>query len=155
MLKAEQGDFKLVGVADRIDETPDKSAVIIDYKSGGTFSKKAMETGALPQLPLEALILKNGGFPEIGGRDSQSLQYWVFSGSGGGTITALSEDVEAITAQTADNLIHLINSYDDADMPYLSVPRPDQAPRFNDYEHLARIKEWSVSDDSYDEGNAA
>ena len=30
--------------------------------------------------------------------------------------------------------------------PYLSRPNPKSVPDYSDYEHLARVKEWSVVD---------
>jgi ATP-dependent helicase/nuclease subunit B len=39
----------------------------------------------------------------------------------------------------------LIAAFDDPATPYRSRPRPDKAPRYSDYQHLARVKEWSVS----------
>ncbi len=140
--------FTLVAIADRIDQYHDGKTALIDYKSGGSFSKKAMQSGSLPQLPLEALILARGGFPNLGTLDTQSLQYWVLSGAAGGKITALESDIETLVTQTGESLRLLIESYDEPDMPYLNLPRPDQAPRFNDYEHLARIKEWAVTGDT-------
>ncbi|MFM2044075.1 MAG: double-strand break repair protein AddB, partial [Pseudomonadota bacterium] len=38
----------------------------------------------------------------------------------------------------------LIRRFDDPATPYASVPRPDWAPRYSDYGHLARIAEWSA-----------
>ena len=34
-------------------------------------------------------------------------------------------------------------AFDDPATPYLSCPRPEAAPRFSDYGHLARVKEWA------------
>ena len=34
--------------------------------------------------------------------------------------------------------------FDDPETGYPAVPRPLRAPRFNDYAHLARLKEWSL-----------
>ena len=33
-------------------------------------------------------------------------------------------------------------------MGIYSLPDPDRAPRFNDFEHLARIQEWTALDDA-------
>ncbi|MEZ5813964.1 MAG: double-strand break repair protein AddB [Alphaproteobacteria bacterium] len=153
-IKTPGGPFTLVAIADRIDRFNDGKTAIIDYKSGGSFSKKAMQTGALPQLPLEAFILARGGFPALGKHESKSLQYWVLSGAGGGSITALEDDIDTLLVQTGESLTQLIETYDDPAMPYLSLPRPDQAPRFNDYEHLARVREWGLAADD-EEAEAA
>ena len=137
--------FTLSAIADRIDADNAGGAAIIDYKSGGSYSKKKIESGELPQLPLEALILREGGFAGCDAYAPGSLQYWVLSGPAGGSITALDETLETLSDQTHESLKQLIQIYDDPDMPYMSLPRPDQAPRFNDYEHLARIREWNVA----------
>jgi ATP-dependent helicase/nuclease subunit B len=41
-------------------------------------------------------------------------------------------------------LLDLIAEFDNPETPYRSRPRPGIAPRFSDYDHLARIKEWSA-----------
>jgi ATP-dependent helicase/nuclease subunit B len=38
----------------------------------------------------------------------------------------------------------LIAAFDDPVQAYLAVPRPRLAPRYDDYEHLARVKEWTT-----------
>ncbi len=30
--------------------------------------------------------------------------------------------------------------------PYIALPYPEFTPHFNDYEHLARVAEWSTAD---------
>lgn len=150
IIKAKSGDFKLTAIADRIDAMNDGTAAIIDYKSGGSYAQAGMQDGRHPQLPLEAVILAAGGFENIPARQSSSLQYWVLSGSEGGKPTVLNKDVEALTQATRDCLQQLIESYDDPGMPYICLPRSDSAPRFNDYEHLARVKEWAITEDEED-----
>ena len=41
----------------------------------------------------------------------------------------------------------LVAKFDDETTPYVAVPRADYAPRYNDFEHLARIKEWLAAED--------
>ena len=43
-----------------------------------------------------------------------------------------------------DGLARLIETFDDPATPYESRPRANWAPRYSDYEHLARVKEWSA-----------
>jgi ATP-dependent helicase/nuclease subunit B len=102
-------------------------------------------------LPLEALILEEGGFTDIQTMNVENLSYWVISGAGnGGDIKAMQKpsDLNAAKQNARDGLERLIATFDDATMPYYSLPRPERAPRFNDYEHLARVKEWTALDDS-------
>lgn len=140
--------FILNARADRIDRLRGGGAAVIDYKSGGSYSKKKIENGALPQLPLEALILERGGFENTGAARVESLQYWILNGSGdGGKIVRLEDDIETVLQGTLEGLVHLIEAYDDPVSAYPSVPRPAHAPVYNDYEHLARIREWSVAED--------
>ncbi|MEM7650714.1 MAG: double-strand break repair protein AddB [Pseudomonadota bacterium] len=150
-IQTEGQNFTLSAIADRIDSDAKGRAAIIDYKSGGQFSKSGLQTGELPQLPLEALILRHGGFDKIESFEPSSLQYWVLSGQAGGKITTIDQELDQILDNTSENLKLLIEAYDDPQMPYICLPRADKAPRFNDYEHLARIKEWSVSADASEE----
>ena len=144
-------DFVLSGRADRIDRLADGSAALIDYKSGGSFSISALKKGELPQLPLEALMLSKGGFKGLKASESSVLSYWVMSGGREpGKLFELSKGVEELVEQIETNLSELIERFEDVQTPYLSLPRTEQAPRFNDYLHLARVQEWAALDDGDD-----
>jgi ATP-dependent helicase/nuclease subunit B len=75
--------FTLNAKADRIDLLADGSAAIIDYKTGGAPTKGEIEGGYAPQLPLEAAILKAGGFADTGARAPGYLGFWRMSGGHG------------------------------------------------------------------------
>lgn len=157
-LSGPQGPFVLKGIADRIDVTRDgRAGAVIDYKSAGNFAKKGMISGKHPQLALEALILTQGGFETVGAKDLAALSYWIVKGGrGGGEIVSLSDPKELTTALEAaqNGLQALIDAFDDESTPYYSLPRPDRAPRYNDYEHLARLREWTAPDEA-EEADAA
>ncbi len=53
--------FRLHGVIDRIDRTPDGRLRVIDYKTGGpsSFTRQAVEAGKKLQLPLYALAVRD------------------------------------------------------------------------------------------------
>lgn len=152
------GTFTLSAIADRIDLSRDGTeAALIDYKSGGTFSQTGMVNGKYPQLPLEALILEAGGFSDLKPVNAAILSYWIVNGRGeGGKETTLQDPAKASVAK--ENARHglqaLIDAFDDPQTPYYSLPRPDRAPRFNDYEHLARVKEWTALDENEQEDAA-
>jgi ATP-dependent helicase/nuclease subunit B len=144
------GAFTLTAIADRIDTSLNSSAgAIIDYKSGGTFSQSGMKSGRFPQLPLEALILANGGFEGLKAMEPAILAYWVLTGGREpGKVTPLEKDVQVAIDAAKDGLTGLIAAFDNPDTPYYSLPDPARAPRFNDYEHLARVKEWAALDEA-------
>lgn len=146
------GDFTLSARADRIDCSRDgREAAIIDYKSGGSYSKKAMQDGQLPQLPLEALIVESGTFEDTKALPVAALSYWVVNGGkDGGTITTLDkpDDVSAAKENARTGMMDLIAHFDNPNTPYYSLPRPENAPRYNDYEHLARVREWAALDEN-------
>ncbi|MCD8571488.1 MAG: hypothetical protein LRY76_08250 [Alphaproteobacteria bacterium] len=50
---------------------------IIDYKSGGDYRASEISSGKRPQLPLEALMLAEGGFSGLAPAPCASLSYWV------------------------------------------------------------------------------
>ncbi len=157
--------FNLQGKPDRIDKLPDGYA-IIDYKSGSQFKKSKLQKGELPQLPLAAMMMARGGFDGRGlrGRDVNSAKksiprgpvsymgYWKMTG---GKDAGLEEALESGTAETIEIVEEgfkaLVRAYRHQDMPYYSVPNPENAPIYNDYEHLARLKEWAALDDVSDE----
>jgi ATP-dependent helicase/nuclease subunit B len=147
-----QGDFVLTARADRVDLSHDGvRGAIIDYKSGGTFTQTGIKNGTFPQLPLEALILSEGGFDGIKAVPPRTVAYWVLSGGREpGKITALADDrdVQAAMETAKAGLEALITAFDDPATPYYSLPDPSRAPRFNDYEQLARVKEWAALDET-------
>ncbi len=146
------GAFVLSARADRIDKMLDGRAAIIDYKSGGNFSKTRMKRGDLPQLPLEGLILAAGGFEGVPPLDTGAFGYWLMTGAQeAGKTFWVDEDVSQTMEVVERGLRDLIERFDEAGTPYLSLPRADYLPRFNDYLHLARVAEWATMDDAEEE----
>jgi ATP-dependent helicase/nuclease subunit B len=146
------GKFTLTGKADRIDKCRDGSYAIIDYKSGFAPENGDVKSGLSPQLPLEALMLERGGFEQIPSGKASALVYWKVAGSGQKpvekkAVSPKDYSVEQMVADAEAGLVALVKHFDDATTPYLSQPRAEAKPRFSDYEHLARVKEWGISGD--------
>jgi ATP-dependent helicase/nuclease subunit B len=60
-------------------------------------------------------------------------------------VSSVGGDNPADLAERARaGLAQLIETFDDPTTPYESRPRANWAPRYSDYEHLARVKEWSA-----------
>ncbi len=145
ILPGPEGPFTLTAKADRIDRLGDGGLNIIDYKTGMIPSETELIRGEAPQLPLEAAIAHAGGFPGVPGGAASMLSYWrVSGGREAGEIKDIKTDGNALAQAAREGLAALIARFDDPDTAYRSRPRPAIAPRFSDYDHLARIKEWSA-----------
>jgi ATP-dependent helicase/nuclease subunit B len=139
------GDFTLSGIADRIDLLNDGNAAILDYKTGRPPSPPQVRELLAPQLPLEGAILAEGGFPGLGKLAVEELLYLHISGSAeGGKVQSIS-DVPDLIAKAVAQLAARIARFDDPATPYHSRVRPFSTTSEGDYDHLARVREWSVS----------
>jgi ATP-dependent helicase/nuclease subunit B len=147
------GRFRLTGRADRIERYDDGTLAILDYKTGSPPTQKAVEDGLAPQLLLEAAMAAEGGFgPDLRGTTA-ALIYWHLSGGlDPGKATPLFKknpaDLAHAVLDAKDRLCDLIDAFDKPSRAYLSRPHPGLAPRFSDYEQLARVAEWSAAADS-------
>lgn len=146
------GLFTLTAHADRIDRRSSGALAIVDYKTGSVPSEREIAAGFAPQLPLEALIAEAGGFKDIGPGPVALLEHWKLGGTDpAGKIIPVRADTGALIAEARQGLETLIATFARPDTAYEARPRPEQAPRFSDYEHLARVKEWAAGEDGGDE----
>jgi ATP-dependent helicase/nuclease subunit B len=144
--KVNNGEFEVYAKADRIDETKDRTLKIIDYKTGSIKSKSEIYEGYAPQLPLEAIIAKNNGFEEIDVDEIQEMDYWKLSGSRDGSkVAKFNSNVDELLDSTMEKITEMINKFDDENIGYESRPNPKFAPKYSDYNHLARVAEWASS----------
>jgi ATP-dependent helicase/nuclease subunit B len=146
------GRFRLTGRADRIERYEDGTLAILDYKTGSPPSQKDVDAGLAPQLLLEAAMAADGGFgAELRGTTA-ALIYWRLSGGldPGQSMPLFKKnpaDIPGAVLHARDRLGDLIDAFDDPRRAYLSRPHPGLAPRFSDYEQLARVAEWSAAGD--------
>ncbi|MBW8815274.1 MAG: double-strand break repair protein AddB [Caulobacterales bacterium] len=155
-LQAPAGPFRLNARADRIEATADGHGHILDYKTGKAPSAKEVRTGFSPQLTLTAAILQAGGFPTLGPLKPGDLTYLEVTGrkpAGKVEVRATAGDESAEAAARALEGLHkLIARFDDPDQPYLSRVAPQFVKaRVSDYDHLARVFEWSTSGEEGEE----
>lgn len=148
LLDAPGGAFTLRAKADRIDRLGDGLLCIIDYKTGTVPAESHMELGYAPQLPLEAAMAMRGGFAGIAAGDVGEIAWWRLSGGAtpGDIVTPRKTPAAELAEQAWRGLERLVWAFDDPDAAYLCRPRPDWAPRFDDYAHLARVAEWSAAE---------
>jgi ATP-dependent helicase/nuclease subunit B len=154
-LHRQGGRFRLTGRADRIERYNDGTLAILDYKTGSPPTQKAVDDGLAPQLLLEAAMAAEGGFgPDLRGMTTELL-YWRLSGGldPGESMPLFKKRTAEITnavMDAKDRLCDLIDAFDQPARAYLSQPHPGLAPRFSDYNLLARVAEWSAVGDSDD-----
>lgn len=148
-LPVEDRLFTLVGRADRVDVMADGSLEIVDFKTGSVPDRKAMNDRLAPQLPMEALIARQGGFEGIPGAEASALMYVKFAqgpvpfaevdfGIDG---LSLPEAIDDHWRRVSHHIALFLNS---ADRPFFSHLMADPTVRYErPYDHLARVIEWS------------
>ena len=138
------GDFTLTGIADRIDVMADGSATILDYKSGAVPSQKQVEQLLSPQLPLEAAMLAADGFG-IGKLTAQELIYFSLAGEKQARKPQVIDDPVTRAGEALAQLLRRVAAFREEETPYRSRVKPYRADFAGDYDHLARVREWSPS----------
>ncbi|ATQ68069.1 MULTISPECIES: double-strand break repair protein AddB [Methylosinus] len=143
---ADGGVFTLSCVADRIELDAAGAAFVVDYKTGTPPSVKQVDAGFSPQLTLEAAMIEAGAFPPIGVRAVSGAAYVRLGGKDGGETRELKfkdKSFSDVVAEHRANLLELLNQFRDPATPYPSRPFVEFASRYGDYDHLARVAEWS------------
>jgi ATP-dependent helicase/nuclease subunit B len=141
--------FRLRTRADRIEVLPDGSYAILDYKTGAPPSDSQVKVGLSPQLTLEAAILRHGKFQNmpVGGSIAE-LAYVRLRGTEiPGEICPRLKDESPDTAAdyALKRLTEIARKFDNDEEPYRSLVHPMWSNRYGDYDHLARVQEWSLA----------
>jgi ATP-dependent helicase/nuclease subunit B len=152
----ESEPFMLRARADRIERGHGGTFAILDFKTGTPPSAKTVFAGFSPQLTLEAAILKHGGFKDIPAtQQCPALEYLHATG---GVIplnpypieppVGEARTVAAIVGEHCGKLEKLMRRYILGEAGFMARPFVQFARRFNEYDHLARTKEWALADDA-------
>lgn len=149
--KAEIAGVQLSGIADRIDRMPDGGLAIVDYKTGGAPTNKAVVEGYNLQLGLLAAIAEVGGFKDITGQ-AVAFEYWSLAKKGG---TDNFGYVRSPTQGRGENLVaadamvdHAVARFNEAADHYILGSEPMTAKLhpeyavYADYDQLMRLEEW-------------
>lgn len=144
---ADLSPFSLNARADRIDFHHDGSATLIDYKTGQPPGNKEVQVGFAPQLTLEAAILRGGGFGTVhqGGINATYLKLGGRDGGGPREVKFDDEPFDAVVDRHFAGLHRLLSSFRAVETGYPSRPFPKYAKRYGTYDHLARVREWSLA----------
>ncbi len=157
------GRFTLTARADRIEVRRDGAIAVLDFKTGALPTYKEAILGFEPQLLLEAAIAREGGFDGIGGARLAEVgpikisggqppgEFKLFALANRSDFKAVAEprgiagdDHLDIAAEGAlAGAARLLAIYAKPETPYPFAPRVQWQKEYNDYEHLARFKEWS------------
>ncbi|MEJ0058392.1 MAG: double-strand break repair protein AddB [Terricaulis sp.] len=146
----EKGELKvalgimLTGKADRIEIDAQGAATILDFKTGAPPSDNQVASGLAPQLPLEAAMLARGAFAEIPKARTREFIYWRFGGADPAPrIVSLDIGAHAQGEAALAELEKLLRRYAEPDQAFLSKPRVQFLKPYDDFDHLARRKEWA------------
>ncbi len=150
-------NLMLSGIADRIDLRHDGTAEIIDYKTGLSPSRKVAWILLDPQLPLEAAALQAGAFTGLAPRQPASLAYVrlrpgerfkVDRIEGGVRDYPEKKSAADLAVESADRLSDLVAALASGQLGFTSQIIPDSTALFygRDYDHLARLGEWSSAE---------
>ena len=148
--------FTLSAKADRIEVSPQGFGHVLDYKTGRAPSMKMVRTGFSPQLTLTAAIMARGGFEAVGHVAPGELTYLEVTGRkppGREEVRAAPDgDNDRVlnsrdaAEQAMAGLERLIEQFSDPACGYTSRTAPQFVKLYvSDYDHLARVFEWSNS----------
>jgi ATP-dependent helicase/nuclease subunit B len=149
-----QREFTLSAIADRIEQRPEGYAVL-DYKTGAARTEKQVRTGLAPQLTLEAAILRAGGFKNVPAGSVSEITYVTLKGgepAGKPNEINFKDGTPDTQAEHAlARLKELAAKFENEKEPYRSLVHPMWTTHYGDYDHLARVKEWSATGGEEDE----
>ncbi len=151
-------DFRLGARADRIERLTDGRYAILDYKTGQPPGDREVKAGLAPQLTLEGAIVRQGGFEGIpAGSSIAELVYLRLSGGEPAGEPAPKQFKDSSPDEEADKALARLRNVAETfalpETPYQSFTRPKWVGRtYSDYDHLARVKEWSASGGESDGG---
>lgn len=134
--------FSIRAKADRIALSQENHARISDYKTGAIPTNSEVSSGAKPQLLIELLMLRKGGFtlPADHYRSLHTLtpQYWKLSSTLGSSMRQPIPDIEP--ASVEENLHRLLSTFAAETQGY-PIIQLNSLRIYNPYHHLARIGE--------------
>ncbi len=142
--------FTLRARADRIERLAGGRYAILDYKTGQVPSEKQVRIGVSPQLTLEGAILRRGGFPDIPADTSIAELVYVSLKGGdpageGAPIDFRDGDADFHADAALEKLQSVAQRFEEEQQAYLPLVRSMWKSRYGTYDHLARVKEWSVA----------
>jgi ATP-dependent helicase/nuclease subunit B len=142
--------FRLTGRADRIERLIDGAYAVLDFKTGTLPDNPQVRNGAAPQLPLEAAMLRHGGFAGLapGGSVAELLYVRLHGGNPAGVeqlVKLNGHGIDEFADNSLERLRTLVLRFEDESTPYRPLILSMWKNRYGAYDDLARVKEWSQS----------
>ncbi|TNC48179.1 double-strand break repair protein AddB [Rubellimicrobium rubrum] len=128
----------LVAKADRIDITPDRQAVILDYKTGQVPTEKQQKQFA-KQLLLMTAMAERGAFGALG---AMKVSEAFFVGLGSNPKVTPAPLAEVTPDQVWDELQTLLRAWMEPARGFSARMAVEREDWEGDYDHLARYGEW-------------
>ncbi|MEL6570478.1 MAG: double-strand break repair protein AddB [Pseudomonadota bacterium] len=127
--------------ADRIDLTPENTALIYDYKTG-TVPSKNMQLQFDKQLLAEAVMVERGAFRDLGEKSV-----------GGAAFLGIKEDGKVVPAPLDETdttaiysgLVSLFGRWADPSLGFTARTAMFTRDQASDYDHLSRFGEWTMA----------
>lgn len=132
----------LTAKPDRIDLLDDGQVHVYDYKSGAPPKDKDIEASE-KQLLLEAVMVADGAFEQIGPTGVAGISYIQLGGEGQTHPRTLPDDLQG---EFWDRFVSLVGAYLSGDVGFAAMRAGASGHFAGDYEHLARFGEWDLTD---------
>ncbi len=150
---ADGSPFTLRGRADRIERRVDGGFTIVDFKTGAPPSGPQVFAGFSPQLTLEAAMLRRGAFAGLAANKMPIDLLYVQASGGREPLADKPVKPTGKETRTVEELIdthlmgleRLLMRYTTGEAGFMARPFAQYALRFNEYDHLSRVREWSAT----------
>ena len=153
--------FSLTGLADRIDIMADGRAEIIDFKTGSSPSAKQARVLLDPQLALEAAVLRLGGFQGVPATEPAQLLYVRLKPEDALRVDRVdnkkpdkpeSRSADELADEALKQFVGFVSMLAEGRRGFVSRLMPASARDFGgEYDHLARVAEWSSAESEGEE----
>ena len=143
--------LELHGRADRIEQYPDGSFSIYDYKTGRAPTAKEVMARLESQLTVTAALVQQGGFEKIDARTLRLFDYIKLGGETGGSMVNLPQNIKDMALEDLvkthwQGVMKLMQAHWIEGRGFASRLYPPKSDSFGLYDHLARVKEWALGE---------
>ncbi len=140
--------FTLSANADRVERDALGAITIVDFKTGNPPTDAAIATGLEQQMPLQALIAREGGYENVKAAQVAALEYVAFRAKPDSRVVGEAKrsplgTPDEMADQALEGLFKLIAAYREPGAVFLSAPRVQFVKYDNGFNRLARRDEWA------------